>query len=140
METAILRVITPSDYYFRSRAPLSLEYSPEISQEKKALRRKRAEAPGIFNVGRLSTWKVWLGVGALSGDDAEGTRYRKVEAVRICWEKGSWASCVRCVEMAVSFTGPGCLGLYCFDGQGKGKTISFDSASCIKDAYRLTAL
>ena len=56
------------------------------------------------------------------------------------YERGSQASSVRCVEMAVSFTGPGCVDLYCFDGQGKEKTISFDSASCINNAYRLNVL
>ena len=35
------------------------------------------------------------------------------------------------------FIGSSCLGLYCFDGKAREKTIPFDSAPCIYDAYRL---
>ena len=43
---------TPIFLLLSSRAPISLEYSPEISQERKALRRKSVEAIETFDVGK----------------------------------------------------------------------------------------
>ena len=57
---------------------LRLASLPRIQSRDKpreeGLRWKRSEAPGISNLGRLSTWKVCQRGGALSGDDADGTR------------------------------------------------------------------
>ena len=53
--TAILMAQTPIFLLLSSRAPILLEYSPEVGQERKALRWKSVEAIEIFDVGKIIT-------------------------------------------------------------------------------------
>ena len=46
---------TPIFLLLSSRAPTLLEYSPEVGQERKALRWKSVEAIEIFDVGKIIT-------------------------------------------------------------------------------------
>ena len=105
-----------------SCAPISLEYSPEISQERKALRQKSAEAIEIFNVGQLVTWKFWRRIRgeAFSGDDAEVKRYRKVP-IRIWQDKKRTSGRRLCFvwKMAVSSLVQAILVYIALMGKGK---------------------